>query len=151
MGMSSMSYFFGTAGAAVPVPIIGAVSRSLAEKLTLNNARFADQVIRAGKNARKITAAYLDNTAPKARSAEELSQLLIRQDIDLNKLPKNKFNNEARKSALMYREKLKNLTAAAAAGAAKPEAKIPPTEEEAKGQMLETVDQYEDLPEVKND
>jgi len=70
---------------AVAVPVIGQVSRKLAQRLTRGNAEFADVVVRAGVDARKITSAYLLKTPKGARSASELSELLLRPDIALEK------------------------------------------------------------------
>lgn len=67
----------------VIIPTIGFVSKKLANRLTGNNAIMADRVIRAGKDAEKIAEAYIRSTPINARSAEELSQLLMRPDIDL--------------------------------------------------------------------
>ena len=77
----------GIAGSII-VPVIGQVSRKLAQRLTRSNAEFADQVIRAGKDAKLITIAYLDNTPKKLRDPAELSELLMRPDIDLKDVPK---------------------------------------------------------------
>lgn len=71
---------------AVAVPLIGQVSRKLAQRLTKGNAEFADIVVRAGNSAEEIASAYLDNTPRKLRSSEELSQLLSRPDIALDNL-----------------------------------------------------------------
>lgn len=72
---------------AVAVPLIGQVSRKLAQRMTVRGAEFADQVIRAGSNAKRITTAYLKNTPKAERSAQELSELLMRNDINLLDLP----------------------------------------------------------------
>lgn len=71
---------------AVAVPLIGQVSRKLAQKLTRNNAELVNSVIRAGKDANKIAEVYLSKTPKAARSSSELSELLLRQDIALDKL-----------------------------------------------------------------
>ena len=89
---------FGVEGVVV-VPIIGFVSKKLAENLTKNNAKFANQVIRAGKDARKITKAYFDNVPKDLRTPDELSQLLMQQDIDLDLAPKRPLIDEAVKLA----------------------------------------------------
>jgi hypothetical protein len=91
---------------AVIVPLIGIASKRLAERLTKGNAKFANQVIRAGKDARKITQAYFQNTSPKLRNAEELSELLIRNDIDLSKLPDRPITKEAARIASERRASL---------------------------------------------
>lgn len=83
IGVAGGSAIGGTAGALI-VPVVGLVSRRLAERLTKGGADFANQVIRAGKDANKITKAYLRHVPPAQRSPDELSQLLMRQDIDLD-------------------------------------------------------------------
>ncbi len=80
---------------AVLVPAVGQVSKQLAQKLTRNNAKFADEVIRSGKDGRKIASSYIRNVPKSKRSPEELSQLLMRNDIDLSDLPKNEVVQEA--------------------------------------------------------
>ena len=71
---------------AVAVPAIGQVSKKLAQRLTRKNAEFADTVVRAGSNAQDIAQAYIKNTPKKLRSSSELSELLSRPDIALDKL-----------------------------------------------------------------
>lgn len=71
---------------AVAVPLIGQVSRKLAQRLTRKNAELADTVVRAGNNAEGIAKAYLDATPKKSRSSAELSELLSRPDIALDNL-----------------------------------------------------------------
>ena len=73
----------GGAPGAVAVPLIGQVSKSLAQRLTRNNAQFADQIIRAGKNGKQIALAYVKNTPKSQRSAAELTQLLMRNGVDI--------------------------------------------------------------------
>ena len=76
------------------VPFVGFVSRNLASRLIKNQAEFANRVIRAGKDANKITEAYLKFTPKAQRNSAELSELLMRKDIDLDKLRKTVFNQE---------------------------------------------------------
>lgn len=85
----------GGAPGAVAVPLIGQVSKSLAKRMTAKNAEFADQVIRAGKDAKKITRAYMKNTPKAERSAAELSELLMRNDIDLSLIPDDDIAKQA--------------------------------------------------------
>lgn len=74
---------------AVIVPVIGQVSRKLAQRLTVKNAEFADQVIRAGVNAKRITNAYMKNTPKAQRSAQELSELLMDPGVDFKGMSKS--------------------------------------------------------------
>ena len=93
-GAGAGYYFLGPAGA-VAVPIIGHVSKKLGNRLIKNRGNFADQVIRAGKNADKITEAYLKNTPKKMQSYDELSELLLNDGIDFAELPKTDFAQRA--------------------------------------------------------
>lgn len=98
---------------AVMVPAIGQVSRKLAQRMTAKNAEFADQVIRSGSNARKITEAYMNNTPKPQRSAQELSELLMSKDIDLSNLPSTDLASQA---AELATQRKAQLTSALAAG-----------------------------------
>jgi hypothetical protein len=82
LGGAAGAATFGAPGA-IAVPIIGQVSKGLAQRLTKANAKFADQVVRAGSNAEQITKAYLRNTPKAQRSASELAELLLRNEVDL--------------------------------------------------------------------
>lgn len=82
---------------AVAVPLVGQISKNLAQKLTRNNAQFADDVIRSGKSGAQIVQAYYRATPKAQRSAEELSELLLTRGVDvksLEKLARNGGNQE---------------------------------------------------------
>ena len=93
---------FGPLGA-VAVPLIGVFSKRMATRLTQEGARFADQVIRAGKDAKAITQAYRRNTPKSKQNAAELSQLLIEPGIDLSGLVGDNLAIEAAKIAQQNR------------------------------------------------
>ncbi len=93
---------FGAPGAVI-VPVIGQVSRKLAQRMTARNAEFADQVIRSGKDANKIAASYIRNTPKARRNAAELSELLMQPDIQLSVIPKSTLLKEAAKLAAQNR------------------------------------------------
>lgn len=89
-GASIGSAIGGTAGAgvgAVLVPAVGQVSKSLAQKLTKNNAIMADQIIRAGKDGRKVVQAYFRNVPESKRNTAELTQLLMQPNVSLDSIP----------------------------------------------------------------
>ena len=111
LGIGAGATVAGPAGA-VAVPLIGQVSRKLAQRMTVKNAEFADKVIRAGKDAKKITAAYMRNTPKAERSASELSELLTRKDIDLKLLKGDSFIKEAVILARRRRSDIAGATAA---------------------------------------
>lgn len=71
---------------AVTVPLVGQVSRKLAQKLTRGKAEFADIIVRAGNNAEEIASAYIRRVPKKARTSSELSELLLRPDIALENI-----------------------------------------------------------------
>lgn len=102
IGAGGGALIFGPAGA-VTVPLVGQVSRKLAQRMTKSGAYFADEVIRAGKDAEKITAAYIKNTPKSLRNPQELSELLLRPDIDLSALPVNELTSSAKELATKYR------------------------------------------------
>jgi hypothetical protein len=96
IGVAGGAAIGGPAGA-VAVPLIGQVSRKLAQKLTRGKAEFANTVIRAGDDANDIARAYLAKVPKGQRSAQELSELLLRPDVSIDKLgiSKNSFMREA--------------------------------------------------------
>lgn len=76
----------GGGGAAAAVPLIGQVSGALAQRLTLNNAKMAQSIVKAGKNSNLITNIYLRNTPQKARNPSELAELFIKNKVPLDKI-----------------------------------------------------------------
>jgi hypothetical protein len=79
----------GGAPGAVAVPLIGQVSRNLAQKLTRRNAELSNLIVRAGKDGRKVVDAYMKSVPAKERSVSELTELLMRPDVSLKGLSKN--------------------------------------------------------------
>ena len=84
-GIAAGAQFGGPVGA-IAVPLVGQVSRNLAGRLTTGQAKFADDVVRAGPNGRKVVAAYIKNTPVKQRKVEELTELLLRPAVSLKSL-----------------------------------------------------------------
>ena len=105
LGATAGGVMFGAPGAVI-VPLVGQVSRKLAQRMTAKGADFADQVIRAGKDANKIAEVYIKNTPKKLRSAEELSELLTRPDITLDALSDTFLGSSAKELALKRRAQL---------------------------------------------
>lgn len=90
----------GLAGTAVfgPVaPVVGQVSRGLAQRSTKKAAELSDAIVKAGPNAKKITEAYLKLTPPKQRSSIELSNIFLDSNVDIDELldSANKATREA--------------------------------------------------------
>lgn len=71
----------GGAPGAVAVPLIGQVSKKVAQKLTRNNAELANAIVRAGNNGKKIVKEYMRLVPKSERSGEDLAQLLLKQHI----------------------------------------------------------------------
>lgn len=76
---------FGAPGA-IAVPIIGTLSKRLGLRLAKDAGKGADLVVRAGKNGVDIAKAYMKLTPPKERTAQELTELLLRPDIAIEGL-----------------------------------------------------------------
>lgn len=74
---ATAGYAAGGAAGGVAVPLIGQVSKNLAQKLTRNNAEMVSQIVRQGKDSDSIARAYFAKVRPENRSASELAELLI--------------------------------------------------------------------------
>lgn len=98
---------------AVVLPAIGMVSRNLAQRLTRNNAEFANRIIRAGRDSNQIARAYMMATPANQRSAQELSELFMRQEVDLD----TAGLDIAREAAEIARRQRQQQMTAAATGA----------------------------------
>lgn len=87
--------FGGASGAgigALTVPVLGQIAKKTAQRITLNNTKFADDLVRSGKNAKAITRAYLKHTPTKDRSVSDLTDLLLDPDLniaEIKSLPKS--------------------------------------------------------------
>jgi len=79
----------GGAGGAALVPVMGQISKKLAQKLTRNNAKSVEQIIAAGKEGDDIVKAYMKLTPKKERNLKDLTELLLRPDVSLKKLQAN--------------------------------------------------------------
>ncbi len=78
------SAFGGTLGAgvgALAVPALGQIAKKTAQRITLKNTKLADDLIRAGKNSKEITKAYLKNTPISERNVSDLTDLLLDPNI----------------------------------------------------------------------
>ena len=89
------SVFGGPMGTAIGVitpPIIGKLAANSVEKLTLNKLKFADDLIRSGKNAKAVVRTYLKHTPISKRNVDDLTALLLNNDLnlsDIKSLPKS--------------------------------------------------------------
>ena len=83
------SVFGGPVGTAIGVitpPIIGRIAANTVERLTLNKTKFTDDLVRAGKNAKAVTRTYLKHTPIKNRNVDDLTTLLLHNDLDLSSI-----------------------------------------------------------------
>ncbi len=76
LGVAGGAAVGGGAGA-VAVPLIGQVSKNLAQKLTRNNAELVSHIVRSGKDATAITKSYFSVVPASQRSPYELAELLL--------------------------------------------------------------------------
>lgn len=88
----------GIPGGGLILPFVGTVSKQFAKKLMEKNAVFADAVIRSGRDATKISKAYLKNVKGKARNPDNLASLLMKTTPEeLARLPKTPFLDQAKR------------------------------------------------------
>jgi len=123
-GGGAIGSAFGPAGAAVgalAVPAIGQIAKKTAQRLTLNNTKFADDIIRAGKNSKEITKAYLKNTPIAERSVSDLTDLLLDPSLtggDVKSLIKvNSPNNKLIQDAIFFVGEIKRRSQQAGSAA----------------------------------
>lgn len=84
-GVGAGGAVFGPVGG-VAVPAVGTVSAQLAKRLAAKNQRFANDLVRAGSNGQEVAKAYLKNTPKGSQSVDELKELLMRPNVDINKI-----------------------------------------------------------------
>jgi hypothetical protein len=66
---------------AIGVPAMGQIAKNTSQRITLKNTKFADDLIRAGKNSKEVTKAYLKNTPISERSVSDLTDLLMNPNL----------------------------------------------------------------------
>ena len=71
---------------ALAVPIIGTVSKQIAQKLTRNKAAFTQSMTRAGTDGERIAKAYLSAVPKAKRSIQDLSDLLADPKVSIDDL-----------------------------------------------------------------
>lgn len=116
VGGGGIGFLSAGATGALAVPIIGTISKAIAQKLTRGKADFARKMTLAGKDGTAITRAYLQ-TVPKAkRSVQDLADLLSDPSVDLDTI--KMIGNETFKDAidLAKGQRALNLAAGALAG-----------------------------------
>lgn len=91
--------------------IVGGKAANVVERMTLNKVKFVDDLARAGKNAKAVTRTYLKHTPTKDRSVDDLTALLLHNNLDLDSiksLPKSKTpTNKLVADAKFFAEEIK--------------------------------------------
>lgn len=90
-GGGAIGASFGPGGAAIgalTIPALGQIAKRTAQRITLNNAKFTDDLVRSGKNAKEVTLAYIKNTPIKDRNVSDLTDLLLETNIDASDIAK---------------------------------------------------------------
>lgn len=85
---------FGGPGGVI-FPMIGQVTKGMAQRLTARGFKAADELIRAGNDGPAIVEIYLRTVPPAARNPRDLASLLVRPDIEVGGIPPSNFNREA--------------------------------------------------------
>lgn len=83
-GSAGLGGLMGLGSGGIIIPVVGSVSKQIAQKLTKNKAKFVESMTRAGVDANKITKAYLTAVPKAKRSAQDLADLLSDPQINLN-------------------------------------------------------------------
>lgn len=86
LGGAGLAGAAGGAGAAAAVPLVGQVSSALAQRMTLDNARMAQAVIKAGKSGSKIARIYANNTPKADRNPAELAELFLKNKVPVQNI-----------------------------------------------------------------
>lgn len=88
MSMVGIGAGYGAAGplGAVVVPGIGQVSMQAAQRMTRGNTKYLDDLVKAGSEGSEVARAYLRNTPASDRTVAELTELLIRPGVSLERL-----------------------------------------------------------------
>ena len=108
----------GTLGSVV-VPMLGRFGKRMAERLTARDARFADEVLRAGSRGQDIVDSYLRFVPAPERNPRDLATLLMRPDVRLNTIAATPLTTEAIELAGRGRSVMADVAATVAgAGAA---------------------------------
>lgn len=77
----------GVPGAATALTL-GQIAKKTAQKLTSGKAKFADQLVRAGGDARAVASAYMRNTPKSKQSVNALTELLLDPKITVDSIAK---------------------------------------------------------------
>ena len=109
-----LGYGLGGSTGALLVPVAGTASKAIAQKLTRNKAKFARDMVAAGKDGSEITRAYLQAVPKSKRNANDLSNLLADPEVDLKTI--KMIGNKTFKDALEIAKGKRAIDLAVGAG-----------------------------------
>jgi len=117
-GSAGLGGLFGLGAGGIVIPVVGTVSKKIAQNLTRNKAKFVDSMARAGTDANKIAKAYLTAVPKAKRKVQDLADLLTDPQINLDEL--EMISNKTFQDAveLAKGKRAINLAAGALAGGA---------------------------------
>jgi len=124
-GGGAIGSVFGPVGAgigAITLPVLGQFAKKTAQRITVNNVKYADDLARAGSNARGVVDAYLKHTPKKSRNVSDLTDLLLDPNLNIasirglakSKTPQGKLVADA----LFFADGIKRAVQTGASGAA---------------------------------
>ncbi len=99
LGGAGLAGAAGGPGAAAAVPIVGQLSGALSQRMTANNAKMANAIIRAGKNGKNIARIYIQNTPKADQKASELAELFLKNEAPIGQI---KVKNPLVKDAAIF-------------------------------------------------
>jgi len=70
-------------GGAIAVPVVGTISKQIAQNLTTKKAKFLSSIVKAGNDGERITKAYLIAVPKAKRSVSDLADLLTDPKVDI--------------------------------------------------------------------
>ena len=109
-GGGAIGSFFGPGGAAVgalTVPALGQFAKRTAQRITLGNTKFADDLARAGKNAKEVTKAYLKNTPIADRRVSDLTDLFLDANLRASNIKTLSASGKLAADALHFANEIK--------------------------------------------
>lgn len=100
----------GAAVGAITIPVLGQFAKRTAQKITINNVKLADELVRAGPNAREVVKAYFKNTPKAQRNINDLTDLLADPNIDINALKNIPESNKLLTDAVFFAKELRRIS-----------------------------------------
>ena len=93
---------------------IGQIAKKAAQRLTSGKADFADQIARAGGDARSIARAYMRNTPRSKQSITDLTELLLDPNVTIDSINKLSLKTKIVQDAKFFAKEIKRKAQKAA-------------------------------------